>query len=470
MFSTAIPLSGRPETAPLPTPLTAFETYMCADNLPDYPMAFVIRLQFSGRLDRRAFVAATSQAVARHPLLGARTEGRRIERLHWVSAGDMSPVIHFGGEGEPLRFPGGRAAIDLRIETGLRIWVREGTDRVDIRFQFHHACCDGIGAFRFFDDLLGAYHAEVEPAAAGELLRSLDPASLRHRATFGPTAWRRLRRLPIEFWGVAVGSLTFFLRRPVTVAAPRTPQVDAERRSQVLEMPSVTFDDAQGLELKLAAKQAGVTVNDWLLRDLFLAVERWNAEHDPTLARRVLRIMVPFNLREAKDDRMPAANIVGMVHIDRWMRLHADPRRLLRSLSWEMRSLKFFRFAVSHSRICACIRAIPGLMERIVARSTRCRASATLSNLGLLFVESRLPRREGKLVCGALTLDAVEAAPPVRRLSPIALAVLSYAGRLSLVMNYDRFHFEAEDANGLMQAIFAQIQTSLAETKPANAR
>lgn len=457
------PAARTSAAAPLfPLPLTAFETYMEADNSPDHPMSFAIRLVFSGPLDREAFRRALGVAVGRHPLLGAHIVGQ-WPRLRWVAAEDPAPWLEFVPAGEPLRYPDGQAKIDLRTSTGLRVWAREeeaGT--VDVRFQFHHATTDGIGAYHFLEDVLVAYHRQVEPAAGEELFRPLDPARLKRREACGLTWWGFLLRLPVELWGFVVGSLTFFLGRPATVARPAAPAIDDELRARVIDAPAVSFEGAEFKQLREAAKAARVTLNDWMLRDVFLALDRWNVRYEPRRKNPLLRLMIPFSLRVEGDEATPAANIVGMVHLDRWMRVYRNPRWLLTSLAWEMRFLKFFRFALSNVRICQVFCAVPGMLAFMIWYTQRCMTTGALSNMGILFTEARLPRQDGKLVAGKLVLERVESAPPVRYLSPISITTLTYGGRLSLVLNYDKYHLRAEDAAALCAEIGAQFRATLA--------
>ena len=74
-----------------------------------------------------------------------------------------------------------------------------GTSQSDLILQFHHATCDGIGAFDFITDLLTAY----ANAAAGKnryRFKPLDGERLRNRGVWPISGWRLfrwgMRRLP----------------------------------------------------------------------------------------------------------------------------------------------------------------------------------------------------------------------------------------------------------------------------------
>jgi len=455
----AVSITDAAIASPLPLRLTAFEAYMLVDDRPDYPMAFVVRLIFSGSFDALVFRRALGEAIKRHPLLAAHVEGSSLAELRWTAADEPTPFCDIGPEGAPWRYPAGESQIDLRRSTGLRVWVREGADRTEARFQFHHACCDGFGAQQFIEDVCCAYHRELYPDH--DPMKPLDPLRLRGRDGFGLTRLGLLRRLPAELWSFVVGWITFFYLRPTPLATPDRPPSDPERRCCLTEMPSLEFDAGEFKRLRAAAKGAGVPLHDWLLCDVYRAVDGWNMRHSAGRTGRLVRMMVPFDLRTVDDGATPAANIVGMVKLDRWMRLRRSRARELRHLALEIRIIKKFRMAIANIRICQLLRAVPGALERQVTKRDRCYATAAFSYAAAFLARVRLPRREGKLTCGGLVIESIEAAPPIREGTHAAIAALTYAGRLQLMMNYDRDHLTADDARALLEAVAEQIRSSL---------
>jgi hypothetical protein len=186
-------------------------------------------------------------------------------------------------------------------------------------------------------------------------------------------------------------------------------------------------------------------------------MHEWNSRHDEKSRRRGVRITIPVNLRSSEDDAMPAANVVAMVFIHRGPRWCRDPRRLLISIKARLQFFQRWRLGLAFVRSCAIIGALPGGMA-FLTRANRCYTTSVLSNMGRVFAHARLPRREGKIVTGDLTLDAVESAPPVRPYSSASLTCLTYAGKWTLVMNYDRRHFTAKDAKALLATIVRQTR------------
>lgn len=440
----------------LPLRVTAFERYLLADDRVSHSMSFTIRLKFAGRLDPAALRTALNRALKLHPLLDARLVGQGGHDLRWAP-GDGTYYLDVADAAVPMRFPDGER-IDPRRQGGLRVWARHGADRVELRFQFHHACSDGIAAYRVIEDVLVAYDQAVHGAASRAEFRPLDAARLRQRNRFGLSWWKLLLRLPIEIWGVVVGLTMFFCKRPVAIVAPEPLPADVDPLP-LLDYPAHTFDEVETRKLLAAAKAQRATVNDLLLRDLLLGMFDWNTRHDPRTRGRMLRAMIPINLRDPADEALPAANVVGMVFIDRRPSWHRNLRSLLWGIRWETQFLKSFRFAISFARNCSIFGIFPGGLE-FLARAHRCYCTFVFSNMGRLFTEACLQRSGGQLQAGGLTLEAIESAPPVRPFSSAGLTSLSYDGRLVLVMNYDRYRLAPATAEALLATLVARIRQS----------
>jgi hypothetical protein len=169
--------------------------------------------------------------------------------------------------------------------------------------------------------------------------------------------------------------------------------------------------------------------------------------------------MIPVNLRNPADESMPAANVVAMVNLDRWLRCYRNPSRLLRSISWETRFLKYFGFALAFIRCMTLVEKLPGGLEYMMRRD-RCYATTSLSNMGRVLAQAPLPRHDDRLVAGGLLLVGVESAPPVRPFVATGLTCLYYCGRLTLVQNYDRHYFTPQAAAHLMSLTVRRIRKS----------
>lgn len=435
--------------------LTAFEQYMLTDDRELHPMTFTIRLKFAGQFERRPFAEAVATAVGRHPLLASHIVGADTNHPQWVEADDPMPPIDIAPLGCPLEFPGSER-IDLARCTGLRIWVRSGSDRTEMRFQFHHSCTDGIGAYRFIEDVLCAYEAAVHGDVRSARFRPLDKNRLPRRAKFGLSRFQVLLRLPQEAWGAVVGAATFFLRRPQPLISPEIPHGDQQSRLELLDYPAHAFTPEESNAYHVAARRWGVKLNDLLLCDTLLAADGWNRRLG-SRGWHPIRVAVPVDLRVAGDERLPACNVAAMVFLDRTPRWYLTTRHLLRTTRWETRFIKRFRLALSFIRICNFVSYVPGGLKWLT-RANHCYTTAVMSNMGRPLSQAPLPKCGEKLCAGRLRLESVESAPPVRPFTAAGFTALTYSGRLTLVMNYDRHHFTAETARSFFDCVVQQIR------------
>jgi hypothetical protein len=256
----------------LPLHLSPAELLWVAQDLPGYPSTFVIRLELSGRFDRPSWESAIGEALERHPLLTAFIRPAKGGLPCWVAAPTSLPPIDWAVEGAPITCPSGEA-IDLAHETGLRIWIRLDADRARVLFQFHHACCDGTGAYRFIGDLLACYGAHTARTGRAPVLSPVRLQMLRARSE---------RILDPEPIGLRAGSALawkIFTRRPAPLAAPRA----AKRNHTASQFPaflSRSLDRETTQSLRVAAIARNATLNDLLIRDLFHALHTWNRRQD----------------------------------------------------------------------------------------------------------------------------------------------------------------------------------------------
>lgn len=444
-----------------PLPLVAFETYMLNDDRDSHPMTFTIRLKFSGTCDREALQQAIPVALARHPLIAARIAKVGKRQLAWTWDHAADPPLDFADESVPLRFSDGEL-IDLEAGCGLRIWVRQGDDRVDMRVQFHHSCCDGVGAYGFVEDMLCAYHNASVSQSQQVTLRPLDESRLKHRTQFGLSWWKLLLRIPMEMWGLIVGYTMFIIQRPAKIYT-ESPTPGSDDGLTLLDLPAKTLTQEQIGRMKVVAKRDGASLNDLLLSDLCIAIKDWNTQHHSFSRWRPIRIMIPMSLRVDGDEEMPAANVVAMVFVDRNPYWLPNPRWLLKTIVWELNFIKALRLSLAFVRSVTIADHVPGGL-RYLTRPTRCYATCVLSNMGRVFSNAPLDYEEGKLITGGMKLEAVESAPPIRPHTKIALSVVSYAGNMALILNYDRHAFTPQAAEEFFAVVMQQIEKVAQET------
>jgi hypothetical protein len=438
-----------------PLPLTAFENYMLADDRREFPMAFFLRLHFRGEIDRKSFEAALGQTLDRHPLFQAFV--REIDgQLTWISADGARPQVIWNDSDEPA----GEQVdwIDLSNEIGLRVTVSKSNDQTHVLFQFHHACTDGIGAVRFIEDLLTLYTAKHGTSVAAHGLLPINPKLLPDRGRHGLNFWKRILRLSVDSLAT-LGIAQFFFNRPVALTMTTQPQLADREPYSCLSSVSKRLSASELIALRDAAKREGVTINDLLIRDLLLAINGWNTEHNPAVVGSCLRVSVPVNLRRGDDATLPATNVVSMVMMDRRVGPNTNPRRLLKSIRLDTWFIKRFRLALVFTWIMEILHSVRGGFAWLLEGENPL-ATAVLSNLGVQFDNLPLAYLGDRAIVGDAELESIDFMPPIRRGTHAALGVVTYAGELMISLQYDANSLGSAGAENLLSLFTAQLATT----------
>src|SRR5262249_6640383 len=146
---------------------------------------------------------------------------------------------------------------------------RAGTE---VLLQFHHCCCDGVGAVRLIETLMTAYAAPAEPGVAGP-----DTRLYRARSRCPLGAWESARTAPNDLWRISQ-----FLRTNVRpLAGSRFPGAADSRGLPPPDLISHTLEVPESEHVCSLARRANATVNDLLLRDLFVTLDSWDRTGPP---------------------------------------------------------------------------------------------------------------------------------------------------------------------------------------------
>lgn len=410
-----------------PLPLVPFERYMIHDDRPEWPMTFVARMRLRGRVQGDVFAAAAEEALGRQPLLRARlrTWGRS---MHWVVQPPGPAMIEMPAEAEAI-LPERSFALDPRREDGVRLVVLRRADSTEVLAAFHHAATDGIGAYKFLGDVLACYGRRV----GGPRLPTLgpcDPELLRRRYPFRIDVPNPLPPLAGAAFFVREGMKLFGeAAEPLAWGAPPGTAEAGWSPAQV----ALRLSAAESRALRLAAEMQGATVNDLLLRDLFLTLAAWNAAHGRDPAAKNLRITMPTDMRRRDDGALPAANVIGYAFLTVPGAACADPVELLaelRRITARIRARDLGRMFVDG---VALADLVPGMLGMATAGLRRM-STAILSNLGEVTrrFTAKFPFRDGEPLAGDVTLAELTGAPPLRPGTTAAFLVTSLAGRTTL--------------------------------------
>jgi hypothetical protein len=443
-----------------PLPLTPFEVYYHLDDSPEFPTTFPVLLRFTGTLDRDRFAGALARAVARHPLLRARIE-KRGGKPCWVAAGD-TPHLNWA-DASVAPPTAANDYLDLTAGPGLQTWVRAAPDAAQVVFQFHHACCDGLAALQFIQDVLALYRADADDSLAEASLRPLDANLLRGRGTIGtdePREPKPLQGLRDAWYTLKVWSAILF-RSPSPLASPRGARL---KDRQLLEFEIATLSSDETAALRRSAVEQGATTNDLVIRDLLVVLRDWNrreasnANANGDAGR--LRINVPVSVRMRAEANMPAANRIGYAFVTDEGTSSEDPGQLLGVVREETRRIKEWKLALYFLGGLAFASVLPGVIGWAMRRK-RCFATAVLSNVGRYFPDPAHKHRGERWQCGDLTLQWIGGVPPVRQLTSAAVIVIEYAGETSFCLRTDPCVFDMASTRRLLHELVEQVRKTI---------
>ena len=364
------------------------------------------------------------------------------------------PRIAWGAIDDAFRFES-TEQIDLAKEVGLRIWVHTGAGRSEVLLQFHHACCDGTGAYRFIGDLLAEYGIQtafenppvVEPfdtyRLKGRLARMAAKGTGRSGFAQAKDALRHARSV--------------FFQRIAPLAKPTDAVTASDPPVAYPGIVTRIFTKSDYKALRKVAGSAGAMFNDLLLAEMFRTIRDWNEKHGQRSSRRI-RIMMPTDLRDKEDITMPAANMTAYSFITRSCEDCDDRLGLLHGLRDETLAIKRnqpgrnFADAVMNSRY------VPGLLKFLLNRK-QCLATVILSNVGdpsRRFL-ARFPRESGKIRCGNLLLERISGVPPLRPLSRATVSIVTYGQEFAVNFRCDPKSFSPAASNELLDLFVARL-------------
>lgn len=447
-----------------PLPLTPLETFLHVDSRPDYPMQVDMEIQLQGRLDRAALESGLAFAVARNPLFTCLVANADRGQLVWVLT-DRSPPVHWGTLDEPLDESYG-SFMDLTTQTGLRVWVRQGEQRSKVLCQFHHACSDGIGGFGFAEDLLAGYAAAI-PGGQSVTPRPLEPDRLLGRGEAGIPPRTSFQKICDSFIGIFDGG-KLLLHSPLPLTGGSLDDNAAVESAGRPGFITATLSEHVTAGLRYAAASSGGTTNDLLMRDLFLVLGRWNADHGQPPGRRRMRILMPQNLRGPDEGRMPAANVMSFAFVSRKSRGFDNPRELLHSIRAETTAIKrdmLSLYFIGHLVVAQAAGILSWLLRRRF-----CFATAVLSNLSYptrRFV-ARFPDSTAGLLAGNLVVEGIVISPPLRPLTHAAFGIMSSDRTITISLRWDPHTSSPSGAGHLLGQYVAQL-TATADGTPTGA-
>ncbi|MCX6116085.1 MAG: condensation domain-containing protein [Proteobacteria bacterium] len=430
-----------------------FEHYMYADDSAMYPMTVHIRFWFRGQFNKNQFMKALEQVLPEHPLLQATMHGQKWWPrflLRWkVHQSVTLPWVDWDLQGREYRFPNNQPNIDLRNEIGIRLFIRESENRTELLVTFHHAVSDGKGIFNFIEHLLAQYSELLGgPKRAGLTNQHL----LYRRSFFGLTTIDRLCRL----WRDLFVLLKFFSMVPISLGRS---SVSSSRT-----VPTNTLAVARGAlteqelgNLKNVAKGSQASVNDVLLKILFLVIFDWNNKNEIKSARQRVTIAVPVCMRGKLFAMMPASNFVSMHVLHVSNKILKKPNELLKHINGIMKFVRAFEMGHTLVFFTSILGQIPFGLSSFF-RLPMSKASVVLTNLGVPFLDSHLVNFDGKLASTGVILEHLETLPPIRDRTNASISINSYDKSLQFTMRYNENVFTEVNALEFLKEYIGRLR------------
>jgi NRPS condensation-like uncharacterized protein len=423
--------------------VTPFEHHMMADDTERFPTNTIWRFNFSSLLEVGKFEDSVREALKRHPLLRSKlskSPRSRIGELKWQPQGlDKIPV--YWCDDELHKTMAEVQAINLTDEMSFRIYVHRQDDKHILTLQTAHAATDGQGVLSFMGDVVCIY--------AKAPLKEQKDTDLSVRIHFHIKFKERLKLLPKQLLRL----ITAVKRRAVPLWSPEVAD-DSPMKIPFRGAARIELDEHQLLTVRQTAKSLGVSVNDWLLNILFKSMKKWNEKGGQ--GARGIRIAMPTNLR--RHLQMPAANVVSMCFMHRYAHEIESPG-LLASLTKETGQIKSHRLGMTLILVLSLVSKLRRGRAFDTGNERKCHSSLVLTNLGRILSSIELPKTaEGCLILDEnLSLNSLEVYTLVRPTTYLSFAILTYGGKLSINLAYNREVMNIEHADLILKEFKEQL-------------
>ena len=438
-----------------PLHMTSFEHYMFVDDRPAHPMTFVVQLHMSGQLDREIFADAVKASLTRHPLLTAIIGPGKGGKDCWIKAPGLKPFLDYGPPNKTIEFPNGEF-IDLRKETGLRIFVRHDNENAVITTQFHHATCDGIGSYQYLGDLLyeyavqtGATDLPTPPDLPYKRLKD------RGRISYDMNNFRLPNGKLMKTWDESLR----FMKMSNVALKPEKKKTSGYRASFPC-IESIEFDKDRYKQLRHAAQAKGQIINDMLLEKLFITLSQWESKSSWLSQRKHVCVMMPMNLRAPSDNDISACNAVSQAFVRYHRNALKDDKTFRSALGHEVLKLKHERERIPFMHMMAGGHYFYPKTLKFCLDFKKCLATAILSNTGDPTKQflTNFPKEGGQLRCGNLLLTDVGGVPPMRPGTNATISIFTYKRMLKICVRCDPNQFSKEDTQALLKMYVDNIQ------------
>jgi NRPS condensation-like uncharacterized protein len=444
-------------------PLSDFEWYMLCDDRPSHPMVFVIAAEVEGELRESELHQACRELLSKQPLLRSVVVGSGKSAV-WRNIDLPDDVVRFesvSSEALETRLPK-VTRIDLRSRPGILVEVLASADRARITLYLHHACCDGIAGVQLISELLARYGQLTAGDGRKPVFEPPCPEDLRLRENYEPPepAEPRPKRSVLQI-AAKIGRLLFRKPTPVATSAQRGRR-GFEAPDQAIRTASLSVDIHRSL--RTVASRLNVSLNDVLLREMFLLIRDWNQEAGRAAGRRWIRIAMPLSMRTTLHARIPACNIVSYALVTRRFQECDAPDDLARSIHDQTGNVLFYREGLIALKLFRILRRLSFGM-RLFLSAKSCMSTIVVANVGDVRrrFTGRFPLQDGRWIAGNVLIRRIYGVAPVRPNTVAAMSIGDYAGELSISLRTDGTVLSEEDSREFFRRYLQRLE-NLAQT------
>jgi len=435
------------KTKLFPISLCPFEQFLRRDSRKDYPMTFVIAMEFFGQLKKNEFLTALDSALDRHRILKSVVGEGKGGRLSWIYKKDLKSNVVWCKENEPIECPEGIEFDDSK-EAGVRIWVHQGEDKVKVSFYYNHVSIDGVSAHHFMCDLWAIY-ANLVSGPGTVKLAELDPTLLKNRAHRQRYASPNDAHPRNAWWAIKQGIKIAFM----SCQSIGKPKIKSKKEIPLFGVITDTLSRAEFTSLRNKAIEFGVTANDVLTTEIFLMLSQWNKESPSFGNWRPFRVLIPTNLRSPRDASMPGTNMSSYNFLNRKTKQCRDRVELLKGIRDETAKIKNTK-GTEFIEAITYATAVPWALP-IVTWGRKSIASIVLSNMGdpTRRYTATFPRKKGAVIAGNLELDDFAGVPPLRDKTRATIGVTAYQRKLTISLRCDPDSFDEAHTKKMLDMI-----------------
>ena len=404
--------------------LVDFEQYMMVDDQADYPMVIRLELDFEGDLDRDRLQRSFDQTAMENPLLRAKVS-EASTRLYWTEA-EPTRIEWTDDLPEIMR-------LDLRVDSGLRIFAKQTDGKTFLRLFIHHSIADGAGINHFVEQWLIHYQQFGSEPLKNHASQDPDYTSrcLRERDRFGMSAFKYMLRAFQEFCG-AMGVMEFFTQRPTAMGPQQADLPDEPCAAKPLShrFKTLVFSKDETKKVIANIKNKRFTVNDAMVTSLFESCQHWIDNNQAEESKRRIRIMIPMDMRSKKQPEKFVGNKVSMIFVDR----RPGRYKSLSHLCWyvwiEMLAIKTMKLGLTFAHLIKYFRVRRRLHKML--RRDKSIATTILSNLGPILTRSPLTDEGKGLTSDGICLSRYHVYAPIRPHTWITFVVSTYRDQLQI--------------------------------------